>query len=100
LLIDVKFDAAHSALWIVLPFHDSVTLAALRTRIGRSELPIIRSVHGLRLWCWPLYVRIVGLANVDMVLHGSTWFYIVKETGNHTCIFVTSLHSKFLHSRL
>ena len=47
LLSDVKFDAAHSALWIVLPVCDSVVLAAMRTRVAYCELPIVRSVHGL-----------------------------------------------------
>ena len=45
LVIGVKFDAACSALWIVLPVCHRVVLAALGTLIVSGEFPVLLRFH-------------------------------------------------------
>ena len=59
LVIGPKLSPALPTLRVLLPFHDSVMLAALRTRIARHQLPIFLGFHEahLRTALWPPSIR-------------------------------------------
>ena len=48
--VGAKLKVALPASRVLLPFDHRVTLAALRTRVGRRQLPVLRGVHGSTPW--------------------------------------------------
>ena len=67
LVIGPKLNPAPPTLRVLLPFHDSVMLAALRTRIARRQLPIFLGFQEARLRVGPPSIRAIVEPEVELV---------------------------------